>query len=229
MDSSILAKLDNASRIELYGLVIKASCKLDIGATAKTIADHVVLASIGLGPDQIAWATRDAGAMQANDSWSRVGKEIIVRGLWSGGGAPVQTIDQNKFFAKAERTEILSGVIPSEERPFPLATEPPAEPQVLSGVTTPKHSNDLLPRRWVVERTFAWLGRCRRLAKDGAHLMREIAHNWISSVRIKVDASRIAAATPSAAQSEDRSANQKTTFFDSIDPKRSSPPFRWYM
>ena|SRR5215207_4518203 len=24
----------------------------------------------------------------------------------------------------------------------------------------------LLPRRWVVERTFAWFGRCRRLAKD---------------------------------------------------------------
>jgi hypothetical protein len=32
--------------------------------------------------------------------------------------------------------------------------------------------------------------------------MREIAHNWISSVRIKVNASRIAAATASAAQSE---------------------------
>lgn len=24
----------------------------------------------------------------------------------------------------------------------------------------------VLPRRWVVERTFGWLGRCRRLAKD---------------------------------------------------------------
>jgi putative transposase len=25
---------------------------------------------------------------------------------------------------------------------------------------------EVLPRRWVVERTFGWLGRCRRLSKD---------------------------------------------------------------
>jgi len=50
--------------------------------------------------------------------------------------------------------------------------------------------------------------------------MREIAHNWISPVRIKVNASQIAVATAGAAQSEDRSAKQKTTFFDSIGQSR---------
>ena len=36
----------------------------------------------------------------------------------------------------------------------------------------------LLPRRWVVERTFAWLNRNRRLAKDFEHAL-ESATAWL--------------------------------------------------
>lgn len=43
---------------------------------------------------------------------------------------------------------------------------------------------EVLPRRWVVERTFAWLGRCRRLAKDfEATIASAEAWIFIASVR----------------------------------------------
>lgn len=42
----------------------------------------------------------------------------------------------------------------------------------------------LLPRRWVVERTFAWLGRNRRLAKDYEHLT-ECSEAWVYLASIR--------------------------------------------
>jgi transposase len=43
----------------------------------------------------------------------------------------------------------------------------------------------VLPRRWVVERTIAWLNRCRRLAKDWENLNRKaLAFLRLASIRL---------------------------------------------
>ncbi len=41
-----------------------------------------------------------------------------------------------------------------------------------------QHRFVVLPRRWVVERTFAWLGRYRRLSKDYEHRT-EYSETWV--------------------------------------------------
>ena len=50
---------------------------------------------------------------------------------------------------------------------------------------------EILPRRWVVERTFAWLGRCRRLAKDFEKSIAS-AEAWISIAHIRLLTRRLA-------------------------------------
>jgi transposase len=49
----------------------------------------------------------------------------------------------------------------------------------------------LLARRWVVERTFAWLGRCRRLAKDFEATI-ESAVAWIFVAHVRMLVRRLA-------------------------------------
>jgi putative transposase len=52
---------------------------------------------------------------------------------------------------------------------------------------------ELLPRRWVVERTFAWLGRCRRLAKDFEATVAS-AEAWLLVAHIRLLTCRLARA-----------------------------------
>ena len=51
----------------------------------------------------------------------------------------------------------------------------------------------LLPRRWVVERTFAWLGRSRRLAKDFEATI-ESAAAWVLLANLRLLSRRLATA-----------------------------------
>ena len=50
---------------------------------------------------------------------------------------------------------------------------------------------EVLPRRWVVERTFAWLGRCRRLAKDFERTIAS-AEAWVLIANIRLLTRRLA-------------------------------------
>ena len=50
---------------------------------------------------------------------------------------------------------------------------------------------EVLPRRWVVERTFAWLGRCRRLAKDWEKSIAS-SEAWINIAHIRLTTRRLA-------------------------------------
>ncbi|WP_203232773.1 IS5 family transposase [Streptantibioticus cattleyicolor] len=67
-----------------------------------------------------------------------------------------------------------------------------AEHEGLEIVAVPRNADvkgfQVLPRRWVVERTFSWLGRCRRLARD---YERKTAH---AEAMIKVAMIRLMAA-----------------------------------
>ena len=43
----------------------------------------------------------------------------------------------------------------------------------------------IVPKRWIVERTIAWLNRCRRLAKDWENLNRKaLAFLRLASIRL---------------------------------------------
>lgn len=64
---------------------------------------------------------------------------------------------------------------------------------VLTVVLRPKESRRfvLLPRRWVVERTFGWLNLSRRLSKDYERLM-PTSETWIHLAMIRLMAHRLA-------------------------------------
>jgi putative transposase len=63
--------------------------------------------------------------------------------------------------------------------------------RVSVGEEPPPAAWTVLPRRWVVERTFAWLGRNRRLSKDYEHLA-ATEEAWIYAAMTQLMVRRLA-------------------------------------
>jgi putative transposase len=59
----------------------------------------------------------------------------------------------------------------------------------------PKGFRGVLPRRWVVERTFAWFTMHRRLCRD-YELLPQSSENWIYACMIRLMTRRLARASP---------------------------------
>jgi putative transposase len=60
-----------------------------------------------------------------------------------------------------------------------------------------------LPRRWVVERTFAWMGRSRRMSKDYEYLTRS-SESMVCLTMIRLMVRRLAGATETARENAQR-------------------------
>ena len=56
----------------------------------------------------------------------------------------------------------------------------------------PAQGFEVLPKRWIVERTFAWLGHFRRLAKD-FEIRTEVAENMIHIAMLKITVAKCVA------------------------------------
>jgi putative transposase len=105
-----------------------------------------------------------------------------LRHLW------VDSAYQGSFKTWVEQT--LGWTVAVVKRPsrwawVPADQEPPVLPVAASG-------SQVLPRRWVVERTLGWLGRWRRTSKDYEYLP-ETSECVIYAIMIRVMLRRLAA------------------------------------
>ncbi len=81
---------------------------------------------------------------------------------------------------------------------------------------------EVLPRRWVVERTFAWLGRCRRLAKDfEAMIASAVAWVLVANIRTLRGASQALEPKRNHFESDSKTVSGSTHFATSAGKRAS--------
>ena len=79
-DGKTLKGLDTPTKIELYGLAVKAGCEVYAGKPQPCGDRHRVLAWVGIGNKGLAWVSSDADAWLAGETWGTSRREMLLRG-----------------------------------------------------------------------------------------------------------------------------------------------------
>ena len=106
MEATILAKLDQAARVELYGLAIKTGCRLVAGPPVTLTGGHRVLAWVGDDRGGIAWASVGTQTWAASADANGFAKSMLLRGPMARIGEG-EAIDPAQFLIQPERTSII--------------------------------------------------------------------------------------------------------------------------
>ncbi len=140
---------------------------------------HLLVDTLGLVLNADVHAADVADRDGAKDLLASLGERFPrLAHLWADGGY------QGRFVTWV--TETLGWTVEIVRKPrrwrwWPAESEPPPIPAGFQ----------VLPRRWVVARTFAWLGRNRRLSKDYEALP-ETEEAWISLAMSRLMVARLA-------------------------------------
>jgi transposase len=137
-------------------------CGYDAGKKIKGKKRHVLVDTLGLLMHVVIHSAniqdRDGGALVLGSLFRRY---PFLEKLFADGGY------QGPVFAAAQKKAL----------PF-VATEIVKRSNTAKGF-------EILPKRWIVERTIAWLNRCRRLSKDLENLTRNaLAFVRLASIRL---------------------------------------------
>ena len=138
----------------------------DVGKKIKGRKRHIVVDTLGL----MAGLVVHSADIQDRDGAAAVLKAIIIRWPW------LRHIFADGGYAGPKLRGALRKVAT-----FRL--------QVVKRTDKAK-GFEVLPRRWVVERTFAWLGGCRRLAKDWEKSIAS-AEAWMLIAHIRILSRRL--------------------------------------
>ena len=171
----------------------------DLRLIARTLADRRETPSAAVYDGRTLQSTPESGARAGYDGYKRKKGSKVHAAVDTLGNLPALTVtaanEQERAQVEALSTrvrEVTGGTVEVAWADQGYTGDTPAEDAGKQGIELRVVTHDgakkgfvLPPRRWVVERTYGWLGRFRRLARDYERLTETLAGwHWVAFLAI---------------------------------------------